>query len=88
MSSDLDFVGAVPPLVELLETTDVAALVLGCLDTTSMAALGRASKVRRLASFHDFEEHLLAPSADEQGELVSMASYKGQVVLVENVASI
>ena len=42
-----------------------------------MAALGRASKVRRLASFHDFEEHLLAPSADEQGELVSMASYKG-----------
>ena len=53
-----------------------------------MAALGRASKVRRLASFHDFEEHLLAPSADEQGELVSMASYKGQVVLVENVASI
>ena len=42
-----------------------------------MAALGRASKVRRLASFHDFEEHLLAPSADEKGELVSMASYKG-----------
>ena len=42
-----------------------------------MAALGRASKVRRLASFHDFEEHLLAPSADEQGGLVSMASYKG-----------
>ena len=34
-----------------------------------MAALGRASKVRRLASFHDFEEHLLAPSADENVEV-------------------
>jgi hypothetical protein len=52
-----------------------------------MAALGRASKVRRLASFHDFEEHLLAPSADEQGELVSMASYKGAHPVSFRVAS-
>ena len=48
-----------------------------------MAAMGRASKVRRLATFHDFEERLLAPSASEEGELRSMADYKGKVVLLD-----
>ena len=49
--------------------------------------LGRGS-VRMASSFDDFEERLLAPSKESDGELVSMSSYAGQVVLVENVASL
>ena len=64
------------------------ALLLTASNAFPMAAMGRASKVRRLATFRDFEERLLAPSASEEGELRSMADYKGKVVLVENVASI
>lgn len=43
---------------------------------------------RLSASFHDFEERLLSPAAGVDGDVVPMSDYKGQVVLVQNVASI
>jgi len=65
------------PLVELLETTDVAALVLGRLDTTSMAALGRASRGVRAAQRSAIRDspHLLVAAASN-----ALALTKGQLV--------
>ena len=65
------------PLVELLETTDVAALVLGCLDTTSMVALGRASRGVRAAqrsAIRDSPPLLVAAASN------ALALTKGQLV--------
>ena len=65
------------PLVELLETTDVAALVLGRLDTTSMVALGRASRGVRAAQRSAIRDspHLLVAAASN-----ALALTKGQLV--------
>ena len=64
-----------------------AALLAGAAAFSSPSTLARGS-TRRLASFHDFEERLLSPAQGVDGDLVSMGDYKGQVVLVQNVASI
>jgi len=63
-----------------------ALLATGALAFTAPTAPRRSARLS--ASFHDFEERLLSPAPGVDGEVVSFQDYKGQVVLVQNVASI